>query len=65
MSKETEREAHLFAMLLLMPKKFIKEDLEKGVDLGSDNDLKVLAKKYGVSSTAMAVRISYYLKHEQ
>lgn len=56
-SKEMEQEASLFAMLLLMPTKFIEQDLNKGFDMGSDEDMKALAKKYGVSLTALVVRI--------
>lgn len=64
-SNELEREANLFAMLLLMPKKFIKEDLDNSkIDLGDDEWLKGMAKKYGVTKTAMTVRIAYYFKHK-
>lgn len=56
--RELEREANVFALLLLIPQKFIMEDIKKGIDLGSDEALKALAKKYGVSITAMAARIS-------
>lgn len=63
-NEDAEKEATLFAMLLLMPKKFIKEDIENGFDLGDDAAMKSLSKKYQVSITALCVRISYFLKHE-
>ncbi|MES2382342.1 MAG: ImmA/IrrE family metallo-endopeptidase [Bacteroidota bacterium] len=62
--KNIESEANLFAMLLLMPKKFISEDLDRGFDLGSDEDINRLSKKYGVSKTALAIRIAYFIKYK-
>ena len=62
--KILEDEASLFAMLLLMPKQHIENDLANGLDLGSDEDMKRLAKKYGVPLTALAYRIAYYHKHK-
>jgi Zn-dependent peptidase ImmA (M78 family) len=61
-NKTLEDEANLFAMLLLMPKKFIEEDLKNGIDLTDDKALKVLARKYEVPVTAMAIRIGIYIK---
>jgi Zn-dependent peptidase ImmA (M78 family) len=63
-SKVLEQEANLFALLLLMPTKFIAEDLRQPIDLADDTWLKNTAKKYGVSITALTARISYYLKHQ-
>lgn len=60
-----EDEATLFACLLLMPLEFIKEDVEKGIDLGDDRQIKALAKKYDVSIAALSFRISHFLKYEQ
>ncbi|MDB5199165.1 MAG: IrrE N-terminal-like domain [Chitinophagaceae bacterium] len=60
---DLEKEANLFAMLLLMPSKFIKEDLKDGITIADDKRIKELAKKYDVSITAMALRISYFFKH--
>lgn len=60
---EVEKEANIFAMLLLMPSQFIKEDMKSGIDLGSDTALDELAKKYDVPKIAIAARIGYYMKH--
>lgn len=56
-----EREANLFAAELLMPAKSIEQDLRgRTVDLFSDDEfLKDLAKKYGVSTRAITVRLTY------
>jgi len=56
--KDLEREANVFALMLLMPQKMIMADIKAGIDLGSDDDFKALAKKYGVSKTALAARIA-------
>lgn len=53
-----EKEANVFAACLLIPEKLIKEDLSKGVDLGDDKAMKDLCKKYGVTLTTMALRLS-------
>lgn len=54
-----EREANLFAATLLMPKRFLEEDLrnEDYVDLFGDHFLPEIAKKYGVSSQALVNRL--------
>jgi Zn-dependent peptidase ImmA (M78 family) len=56
---EAEREANLFAASLLMPKRFIEEDLEHEVfiDLLDDDFLSGLARRYGVSSQALVNRL--------
>jgi len=64
-SNVIEKEASLFAMLLLMPTKFLKEDIDKGLDLTDDNELKKLASKYQVPLTMAAMRVAYYLKNKQ
>jgi Zn-dependent peptidase ImmA (M78 family) len=64
-NKTLEQEANLFAMLLLMPKQCIAEDIAAGLDLTDNDKLKVLAKKYDVPLTALAIRIAYYLKHKR
>jgi Zn-dependent peptidase ImmA (M78 family) len=56
-----EREANLFAAELLMPAKFLREDLE-GVELdllGDSKFLTDLAKKYSVSLQALTFRLTY------
>ena len=55
---DVEKEANIFALCILMPREMIIEDLRKGLDLGSDDDLKMLCEKYGVTSTALTARIS-------
>jgi Zn-dependent peptidase ImmA (M78 family) len=56
-----EREANLFAAELLMPAKFLREDLQ-GVELDllvDDKFLSDLAKKYSVSLQALTFRLTY------
>ena len=63
----SEREANLFAAELLMPAKFLKNDLRgKSFDLLVDDEfLKKLATKYGVSLQALTIRLDYlgYIDH--
>jgi Zn-dependent peptidase ImmA (M78 family) len=57
---EAEQEANFFAASLLMPKEFIERDLahEEYVDIFDDDDfLRKLARKYGVSAQALAIRL--------
>ena len=56
---EAEQEANFFAASLLMPREFIKRDLEgeEYVDLLDDNFLHGLSRKYGVSPQALAIRL--------
>ena len=56
-----EMEANLFAAELLMPQRFLKEDLKDfgKLDLLDDQKMESLAAKYGVSNQAMAVRLNY------
>lgn len=63
--KQLEDEANLFACLLLMPKKFIEEDMKKGYDLGDNKAMLALAKKYDVPLSALVFRITYYMKNKQ
>lgn len=55
-----EREANLFAAELLMPAKFLQNDLsEKNLDLlGDDAFLDKLARKYKVSTQALTFRLA-------
>jgi len=66
-----EREANLFAAELLMPAKFLEQDLKKSdLDLleerGAAKKLQSLAKKYGVSVQALTIRLANlgYINHE-
>jgi Zn-dependent peptidase ImmA (M78 family) len=56
---EGEQEANVFAASLLMPREFIDRDLanEDYVDLLDDDFLHGLARKYGVSAQALAIRL--------
>ncbi len=56
---EAEQEANFFAASLLMPREFIERDLASTeyVDLLDDDFLHGLARKYGVSSQALAIRL--------
>jgi Zn-dependent peptidase ImmA (M78 family) len=55
-----EREANLFAAELLMPEKFLKQELEgKELDiLGGSGFVHTLAKKYRVSTEALTFRLA-------
>jgi Zn-dependent peptidase ImmA (M78 family) len=61
-----EIQANQFAAELLMPQDLIREDIKKAgiIDLTDDKFIDKLAKKYQVSSQAMAIRLSrlYYFK---
>jgi Zn-dependent peptidase ImmA (M78 family) len=56
---EAEREANFFAASILMPRRFLEEDLvnEEYVDLLDDDCLADLARKYGVSAQALVNRL--------
>lgn len=57
--EELESEANYFAMCLLMPEDMVREEVKKmQVDLGSNDFIKDLAKKFEVPVTAMAIRLS-------
>jgi Zn-dependent peptidase ImmA (M78 family) len=56
---EAEREANYFAAALLMPKRFLERDLhdEEFFDLTEDTKVKILSRKYGVSTVALVNRL--------
>jgi Zn-dependent peptidase ImmA (M78 family) len=56
---EAEREANFFAASLLMPRRFLEQDLEseEDVNLLDDDFLSDLARKYGVSTQALVNRL--------
>jgi Zn-dependent peptidase ImmA (M78 family) len=54
---ESEMEANLFAAELLMPSTLLASDLENVKRL-DDNGVTALAKKYGVSTQALLIRLS-------
>ena len=55
--KEMESEANMFAFFLLMPKTLIEQDLKSDYDLGNDDFVKSLFKKYEVPMNALQYRI--------
>lgn len=56
---EDEMEANRFAAELLMPTRLLKEDLEgTELDLTDDETFRSLAKRYGVSAQALAIRLT-------
>ncbi|NNW55469.1 MULTISPECIES: ImmA/IrrE family metallo-endopeptidase [unclassified Roseobacter] len=53
-----EKEANLFAMELMMPEKFLREDIgPDGVDVFDDAAINKLARKYKVPASVMAARL--------
>jgi Zn-dependent peptidase ImmA (M78 family) len=58
-TNDDEREANFFAASLLMPKRFLEEDLEteEYFDLLGDDFLSDLSRKYGVSTQALVNRL--------
>lgn len=57
---EHEMEANRFAAELLMPQKFLEDDLQSMGRIHADDEeaIAILAKRYGVSKQAMAIRLS-------
>jgi Zn-dependent peptidase ImmA (M78 family) len=55
-----EIESNLFAAELLMPAEFLREDLKRfgTLDLLDEHAIDYLARRYGVSNHAMAIRLS-------
>lgn len=61
---QTEREANLFASILLMPKVLVSKAIkEHDIDFFNDADISVLARKIGVSDQALGFRLAR-LKYE-
>src|SRR5574341_1456893 len=53
-----EREANQFAAALLMPQEWVRPEFEKQpFDLGDDEALSAMCKRFGVSSQAMSFRL--------
>ena len=53
-----EKEANLFAMELLMPEKFLREDVgPDGIDIFDDAAINQLARRYKVPTAAMTARL--------
>jgi len=54
-----EVEANRFAAELLMPLHLLRKDLQNlNLDLADDDELRALARRYGVSTQALAIRLS-------
>ena len=57
-----ERQADIFATHLLMPERFVVEELKNFASLLSDSDLKRIANAFRVSKQAMKIRLVDELK---
>ena len=58
-SDRQEIQANMFAAELLMPKAWLRRDIDdQGFDFGDDDALGELARRYGVSQSAMAFRLA-------
>ena len=56
---QDEMEANRFAAEILMPIDFLRNDLKgQEFDLAEDNELRSLARRYGVSTQALAIRLN-------
>ena len=56
---QDEMEANRFAAEILMPIDFLRNDLKRQeFDLADDNELRSLARRYGVSTQALAIRLN-------
>jgi Zn-dependent peptidase ImmA (M78 family) len=59
--RQRERDASLFAMMLLMPRDFLTRDFEQmcpdGIDIEHDERIVQLAKRYQVSTQLMLLRL--------
>ena len=54
-----EREANLFASMLLMPKNLVRKAVEEHeIDFFDDSDIFLLARKFGVSEQALGFRLA-------
>jgi len=60
--EEQDREASLFAMMLLIPTDLIHEDLKKPIDLLDEKAFDKLCNKYQVPQGAMLARIIIHVK---
>jgi len=58
-TKQADREATTFAMELLMPENFVRDEVVRigAYDLTDDRWVKALANKFKVPMTLMAIRI--------
>jgi Zn-dependent peptidase ImmA (M78 family) len=57
-TQHLEQEANAFAAAILMPDVLVKIELEKNpIDLGSEDEIRKLAKLFDVSTTAMHYRL--------
>jgi Zn-dependent peptidase ImmA (M78 family) len=59
MKSDQDTEADLFARCLIMPRSLLTEDVRKigAIDLCDDEQVRPLAKKYGVGIAMMAARL--------
>lgn len=59
-ARDREAEACYFAMCLLMPEKFVREDIAAlgGIDWTENQPVRDLARRYGVSVPLMTLRLA-------
>lgn len=58
-TQHLEQEANAFAAAILMPADLVEAEVEKtNIDLGSEDEIKELAKLFDVSTTAMHYRLA-------
>lgn len=59
---QVEREANYFAMCLLMPEHFVRQEIKEifknGIDILEDKNIKKLADKFQVSEQLMIMRLT-------
>lgn len=58
--KQQDHEANIFAAFLLIPEFMLRRELEKlgGIDLTDDTKFNKLCKKFGVTHSLMAFRLT-------
>ena len=58
-NQKLEQEANTFAASILMPEYLVKVEAEKlAFDVGSEEAIQILSKKFDVSTTAMCIRLA-------
>ncbi len=56
--RDIEKEANIFAVCLLIPRDMILKDLQKPIDLTSDDWINMVCKKYQVTPAMVAFRLA-------
>lgn len=60
--RDIEMEANIFAVCLLIPDFLLIPEIEKGLDLGDDKDLKRLCKMFDVTPAMLTLRMAILKK---